>query len=204
MGTVSLKFVFSGAITISTWTLTGLVFEAFTMEQLLRSSKRYSPIRPSIPIFKSGAYLLELFKKSLHHRKSFEHKPCLISSQNYTCAAKNKHLGNSRCCFHLHRPHSWRFVPKKYDKKYKCIVTKHFCNCTEEALWATLVDATGTVWLLVPVWSEWSEMRIRAFITIACAVALLLSTWRQNEQRNETVFELGTNTIEFSRRIEHD
>ena len=106
MGTVSLKFVFSGAIIISTWTLTGLVFEAFTMEQLLRSSKRYSPIRPSIPIFKSGAYLLELFKKSLHHRKSLEHKPCLISSQNYTCAAKNKHVGNSRCCFHLHRPHS--------------------------------------------------------------------------------------------------
>ena len=34
MGTVSQKFVFRGAIIFSTWNLTGLVFEVFTMGQL--------------------------------------------------------------------------------------------------------------------------------------------------------------------------
>ena len=46
------------------------------------------------------------------------------------------------------------------QKKYDSIVTRQFCNCTKEALRATLVDATGTVRLLLSVWSECREMRI--------------------------------------------
>ena len=46
------------------------------------------------------------------------------------------------------------------QKKYDSIVTRQFCNCTKEAIRATLVDATGTVRLLLSVWSECCEMRI--------------------------------------------
>ena len=46
------------------------------------------------------------------------------------------------------------------QKKYDGIVTRKFCNSTKGALRATLVDATGTVRLLLSVWSECREMRI--------------------------------------------
>ena len=46
------------------------------------------------------------------------------------------------------------------QKKIDSIVTRQFCNCTKEALRATLVDATGTVRLSLSVWSECREMRI--------------------------------------------
>ena len=40
--------------------------------------------------------------------------------------------------------------------------------------------------------------------SLACGVALLLSTWTQNEQRSETVFEPGRKTIKRKRhRNEH-
>ena len=45
-------------------------------------------------------------------------------------------------------------------KQYDSIVTRQFCNCTKEALRATLVDATGTVRLSLSVWSECREMRM--------------------------------------------
>ena len=45
-------------------------------------------------------------------------------------------------------------------KKYNAIVTTQFCNYTKEALRATAVDATGTVRLLLSVWSECREMRV--------------------------------------------
>ena len=45
-------------------------------------------------------------------------------------------------------------------EKYDSIVTRQFWNCTKEILRATLVDATGTVRLLLSVWSECPEMRI--------------------------------------------
>ena len=43
------------------------------------------------------------------------------------------------------------------QKKYDGIVTRKFCNSTKGALRATLVDATGTVRLLLSVWSECHE-----------------------------------------------
>ena len=50
------------------------------------------------------------------------------------------------------------------QKKYNSIITSLFCFffaiCTNEALRATLVDATDTVRLLLSVWSECREMRI--------------------------------------------
>ena len=81
----------------------------------------------------------------------------------------------------------WRWHRKNIDDS---IVTRQFCNCTKEALPATLVDATGTVWLSLSVRSECREMQISGAHYLACAVALLLSTRKQNEQRSETVFEL--------------
>ena len=46
------------------------------------------------------------------------------------------------------------------EQKYSAIVTRQFNNCAKEALRTTLVDATGTVRLLLSVWSECREMRI--------------------------------------------
>ena len=46
------------------------------------------------------------------------------------------------------------------QKKYDSIVTRQICNCTKEALPATLVDATGAVRLLLSIWSECRETRI--------------------------------------------
>ena len=80
MGAVSQEFVLGGAVIILTWNLTGLVLEAFMMEQLFAKFCKTGPNRrPNVPIFKTGAYILELLKKLLH-RTSFEYKPSLIPS----------------------------------------------------------------------------------------------------------------------------
>ena len=73
------KFGFSGVITILTRNLTGLVFEAFTMEQVFAKFEKKRPnVDEKIGVLgRIGAHLLELRKK-LFHRKCFEHKPCQI------------------------------------------------------------------------------------------------------------------------------
>ena len=70
------------------------------------------------------------------------------------------------------------------------MVTRHFfCNCTKEALRATLVDATGTVRLLLSAWSEYREMRISGSQYLRGE--LLCCCQRENKTSSETVFELG-------------
>ena len=46
------------------------------------------------------------------------------------------------------------------QSKNDSIVPRQVCNCTNDALRATLVYATGTVRLLISVWIECREMRI--------------------------------------------
>ena len=77
---------------------------------------------------------------------------------------------------------------------YDSIVTRQFCKCAKEALRATSVHATGTVRLLLSVWSECRKMRVRSAQYLRVKL-LFLSTWKQNEQRSETVFELGRKKI---------
>ena len=65
-------------------------------------------------------------------------------------------------------------------KKNNAIVTRQFCNCAKEALRATAVDATGTVRLLLSVWSEYREMRI------SCAHYLRLQLLCGFQRENKT------------------
>ena len=78
----------------------------------------------------------------------------------------------------------WRWHRKNI---YGIIVTRQFfCNCTKEALRATLVDATGTVRLLLSVWSECREM----WISGAYYLRLQLLCCCQRENKTSGVAKL--------------
>ena len=75
------------------------------------------------------------------------------------------------------------------DTWYDIIVTRQFYNCHGRGLplIATLVDAAGSVWLLLSVWSEYREMRI------SCAhyLRLQLLCCFQRENKTSSVASLS-------------
>ena len=107
------------------------------------------------------------------------------------------------------------------------IASQFFCNCAKETLRADLVDATGTVRLLLSVWSGCREMRLsgshylRVQLLCCCqhesktrSVAKLFSNLEKvtkwNRHRNENVptslmlMQLTScELVEFPRIIEH-
>ena len=84
------------------------------------------------------------------------------------------------------------------QQKFDSIVTRQSCNYTKEALRATLVDATARYGYSISIERMSRDVDKRPSL-LACGVALLLSTWKQNEQRSETVFELGRKLIKWNR-----
>ena len=102
----------------------------------------------------------------------------IVTGQFCNCAKEALRITKPKMAY-------WRWYRKKNDS----IVKRQFCNCTKEALCSTLVEATGTVRLFLSVRMErMSPDADKRRSLLACTVVLLLSTWKQNEQRSETAF----------------